>query len=312
MAGNKNDKYELVEAVGKGGLGKVFRARERASGKQVALKVMHQSTANQAHLVGIFQKEMMLLNSFEHPNWVRLVDFSAEAPYYYLATEFVEGVSLKELLSRCGKIPPLVACAIAIQIAQALDYLHLRDFIHADLSLSNILVRNDGRVLVTDLGLVSDSQSESYKEESVGTAGYYSPEHVSLQPVVAQSDIYSLGLVWFELITGNKAILLARASDSAEQILKSMKRLKVKNLPIEEAMLKRMCEQLARALLDWKQSSRLANAEEAVHAFEHILTSFNIYGVEACVEQFLGHLGQVAKVSERPWQNIYLGFDFSN
>ena len=81
----------------------------------------------------------------------------------------------------------MVATSIVLQVAQALDYLHLRDFVHADLSAGNILIREDGRVLVTDLGLVIDSQIDSYKEECVGTAGYYSPEHVSSQPVVAQS-----------------------------------------------------------------------------------------------------------------------------
>ena len=111
-------------------------------------------------------------------------------------------------------------------------------------------------------------------------------------------------------MTGKKAVLIAKSSEQRNKILKSMKRLKIKNLPIQDAMLKRMCEQLSRLLLEWRLSHRLSTAESAVQAFEHILVSGNIFGAEACVEQFLGHLGVATKVSKRPWQDIYFGYSF--
>lgn len=299
--------YQLEEQVGQGGLGTVFRAKKRDTGCTVAIKLLNPELEADQELVGIFQKEMMMLSKLSHPNWVELLDYCAEPPNYYLATEFVDGWSVHCLLNHFGRLPPLVAASICIQLIAALDHIHLLDLVHADLSAANILIRKDGRVLVTDLGLASDVSCDRYRYEVVGTAGYYSPEHVTTTAIGPQSDLYCVGLLFYEMLVGQKAIVSAKSVDRLKEIAQSMKLINFDAIRCSDAKLELVCRRFASLMLQWRLNQRIKGSEEAFLALRQILLLFGITDPEACIRQFLGDADLVEGSFLGPVQDIYFG-----
>ena len=180
--------YMLQEKIGEGGLGEVYKGYRISDGTVVAIKKLHKHLENDPRFVGILQHEMIIASKIDHPNLLKMTDFNAEAPHVYFVTDFIDGWALKGLLQKCGRLPPLVVLCIAYEIIRGLDYLHLRDMIHADLSSGNILLSKEGQVIISDYGLVSDLPTDRFKNELVGTPGYYSPEHVTDQNIGPHSD----------------------------------------------------------------------------------------------------------------------------
>ncbi|MFW7380708.1 MAG: serine/threonine protein kinase [Oligoflexus sp.] len=302
-----NIQYQLQEQVGRGGLGQVYRATQKATGQTVAVKVLNPEVQSDHELIGIFQKEMMMLMKLSHPNLVGLVDYCSEPPAYFLATDFVDGLSIHDMLQKFWRLPPLVAASICIQVFAALDHIHLRDLIHADLSAGNILIRKDGRVLVTDLGLASDVLCDRYRYEIVGTAGYYSPEHVIAAPIGPQSDLYCVGLLFFEMLTGRKAILPAKSTEKSREIAESMRQINFEDIRCLDHKLEEVCRKLATLMLQWKLSQRVRDSEDAFCAFRQLLLMFGITDPESCIHQFLVDGQLVEQKPKHVYQDIYFG-----
>jgi serine/threonine-protein kinase len=280
-------RFKVAEEVGRGSLGQVYRAQDRQTGRDVAIKILNPELQADANMVGIFQKEMMLLQDLQHPNLVGLVDYCLDPPNYYLATEFIDGWSVRQWLEYFGRVPPLVAVAVGIQIVAALDHLHLRDLIHADLSAANIMIRKDGRVLVTDLGLASDVANDRYRYELVGTAGYYSPEHVTQNPIGPQSDLYCVGLLLFEMLTGRKAIYHARSADSQKDIVSSMKQPQLEMIRCADAKMESILRRLIQYFLQFRTPQRIRSAEEALHGLRRFLLLYGITDPQRALQRFM-------------------------
>jgi serine/threonine protein kinase len=198
-------RYELTHNTGGGGMATVYRATDLRLGRPVAIKVLHGHFANDPKALQRFQREAEFAAGLSaHPNIVSVYDVGREGALHYLVMEFVDGQTLKSLIAQRGKIPVEEALHIAREVAAALDFAHKYGFVHRDITPQNILITTDRVVKVTDFGIAhSVDASQLTKEGSVlGTAVYLAPEQARGKGSSPASDIYSLGIVLFEMLTG--------------------------------------------------------------------------------------------------------------
>ena len=199
-----DDRYEVVRKLGSGGMADVFLANDRLLGRQVALKILSTRFAGDEQFVERFRREASSAASLNHPNIVQIYDRGEAEGTYYIAMEYLEGRSLKEIILRYAPLSPDLVISVATQILEALRFAHRRDIIHRDIKPQNIIVESDGRVHVTDFGIARAGKVSTMTEAGsiLGTAHYLSPEQAQGQPVEAASDLYALGVVMYEMVTG--------------------------------------------------------------------------------------------------------------
>jgi len=197
--------YRIVSLLGEGGMGKVYEATERLSGRRVALKVLRPELARSEPVRRLFENEMTILAGLDHPNVVRCLACAEVEGELMMALELLPGRSLRDELRECGALDWLRAVAIISAIARGLGAAHEHEppIVHRDLKPENVMVLADGGVKVTDFGvakLLAALGTES--THSVGTLAYMSPEQIDAGPVDARSDLYALGVVFYELLAG--------------------------------------------------------------------------------------------------------------
>jgi eukaryotic-like serine/threonine-protein kinase len=297
--------YKVVEEVGVGGLGRVFRAIDERSGRTVAVKVLHDKFMNNRKFLGIFHRELLIMASLNHRHIVTFLDSHFEPPLCYIVTEFIEGWSGYSLYKKTGKMPPLVALSIVIDMLQGIDHLHLHNVIHSDLSAANYLVEKSGRVLVTDFGLSCKQEIEDYKNYMVGTPGYYSPEHISEQGIVPQTDLYCAGLILFELITGQKAVV---PSTDRHKTIALMKKINFGLIDCSEPKMQRLMQRLLEKALAFQVGKRFESADQMMFACYEILKRYGIRYARHAIKQYLVDKKIVKGPFTGQEQKIYTGF----
>ncbi len=197
-------RYELLAAVGQGGMSTVYRARRLEDGQLVAVKVLREPYAHDREFVERFQREALAAASLHHPNVVSVLDSGEDGGVRFLVLQYVEGEDLKSHLRRCGPLPPARAAAIAAAVCEALQYAHQQGIVHRDVKPQNILLTPAGEVKVTDFGIARALSSATITETGtvLGSVHYLSPEQAAGEPATAASDLYALGVVLFEMLTG--------------------------------------------------------------------------------------------------------------
>jgi beta-lactam-binding protein with PASTA domain len=197
-------RYLIERKLGSGGMADVYLAEDKELGRRVALKLLNERHANDEQFVERFRREAQSAAGLNHPNIVSIFDRGQAEGTYYIAMEYLEGRTLKELLVRNGPTPVPIAIDYARQMLGALAFAHRNGIVHRDIKPHNIVVRKDGRLKVTDFGIARSGASQMTEAGSiVGTAQYLSPEQARGAPVDARSDLYSLGIVLYEMLTGN-------------------------------------------------------------------------------------------------------------
>ena len=198
------DRYEILEQIGEGGMSYVYKARCRKLNRFVAVKVLKDSFKNNENIVSKFKKEATSIANLSNPNIVNVLDVGSTDGVNYIVMEYVEGKTLKDIIKEKKKIPYDIAITFAIKIARALDCAHKNNIIHRDIKPQNILVTRDGVVKVTDFG-IAKSMTEStisHTNSVLGSAHYFSPEQAKGSYVDYRTDLYSLGIVLYEMVTG--------------------------------------------------------------------------------------------------------------
>jgi serine/threonine-protein kinase len=200
-------RYELEERVGTGGMSAVYRAHDRLLERKVAIKILHARLGEDDEYVERFRREARAVAQLAHPHIVTVIDRGEEDDgRQYIVFEYVEGDDLKQLVSRTGPLPIDQVVDLGAEIASGLAYAHERGIVHRDVKPQNVLLNGDGRAKVTDFGIARSLDVERGVTQTgtvLGTSTYIAPEQASGQPVDDRSDVYSLGVVLFELLTGD-------------------------------------------------------------------------------------------------------------
>ncbi len=196
-------KYVILEEIGRGGMGAVYKARDIELDRIVAIKVLSPYLVGEPHLVQRFMREARLAANLDHPNIVAIYDIGGEGGYYYFVMKYLEGRPLKEMIAQRGPLPLDEVVQLVRQLASALDYAHQQNLVHRDVKPGNVIVGPDGHATLTDFGLakVVESMKLTASGETIGTLEYMAPEQARGETSPA-SDIYSLGVMTYEMLTG--------------------------------------------------------------------------------------------------------------
>ncbi|MDY6794834.1 MAG: Stk1 family PASTA domain-containing Ser/Thr kinase [Actinomycetota bacterium] len=199
-----NQRYRLKERIGSGGMADVFVADDLLLGREVAVKVLHPQYASDSSFIQRFRHEAQAAANLNHPNIVSIYDWGNEGDLYYIVMEYVEGRNLKEILTSEGRFLPERAAEIAAEICAALQFAHRHNLVHRDIKPHNVVVTNMGQVKVMDFGIARAGTGEGITQTGMvmGTPQYISPEQAQGLAVDGRSDIYSLGVVLYEMLTG--------------------------------------------------------------------------------------------------------------
>ena len=199
-------RYELEEVVGHGGMSSVYRAHDSLLERYVALKILHEQYNEDDDFVERFKREARSVAQLQHPSIVTVIDRGEEEGRQYIVFEYIDGENLKEFVVRKGRLEVREALEIAIDIARALAFAHEHGLIHRDVKPQNVLLNGDGRAKVTDFGIARSLDVDSGVTQTgtvLGTSNYIAPEQASGRPVDVHTDVYSLGVVLYELLTGD-------------------------------------------------------------------------------------------------------------
>ncbi|MBR1930780.1 MAG: Stk1 family PASTA domain-containing Ser/Thr kinase [Lachnospiraceae bacterium] len=196
------DRYEILEKIGTGGMSDVYKAKDHKLNRFVAVKVLKQEFSENANFVSKFRIEAQAAAGLMHPNIVNVYDVGEESGIYYIVMELVEGITLKKYIEKKARLSYKEAVTIAIQVSMGIDAAHKNHIIHRDIKPQNIIISRDGKVKVTDFGIAKAATSNTITSNVMGSVHYTSPEQARGGYSDEKSDIYSLGVTLFEMLTG--------------------------------------------------------------------------------------------------------------
>lgn len=200
-----DNRYKVIEKIGVGGMADVYRGYDELLGRTVAIKILHANFASDEGFVGRFKREAQNAGRLSHPNIVNMYDVGYDQGYHYIVMEYVEGQTLKEYIQERGKLSVDEAVKFAVAIAEGLEHAHAMGIVHCDIKPHNMLITKSGRLKVTDFGIARAMNSQNtmmYTNSVMGSAHYLSPEQASGKAIDGSTDIYSLGVVLYEMLTG--------------------------------------------------------------------------------------------------------------
>ena len=217
-----NDRYEIIKSIGEGGMANVYLAYDTILDRRVAVKVLRGDLSNDEKFVRRFQREALSASSLSHPNIVEMYDVGEDNGIYYIIMEYIEGKTLKQLIKKRGALTLSEAIDIMLQITDGISEAHNSYIIHRDLKPQNIMIKEDGSIKITDFGIAMALNSTQLTQTNsvMGSVHYLPPEQASGKGSTIRSDIYSMGILFYELLTGN---LPFRGDNAVEIALKQMR-----------------------------------------------------------------------------------------
>ena len=287
--GTRLGPYEIVSPLGAGGMGEVYRAKDSRLGRDVAIKVLPERFANDAEAMARFEREARAVAGLSHPNILALHDAGQHEGVSFAVMELLEGETLRDELQE-GRIPPRKAADYARQIADGLAAAHEKGVVHRDLKPENLFVTRDGRVKILDFGLArltpftdaTDTHSPTAAVGTepgavLGTVGYMSPEQVRGKPADARSDIFALGAVLYEMLTGRRAFGRETAAESMTAILRE----EPEEMADSGGRISAALDHIVRRCLEKKPEQRFQSARDLAFAISEAGGSSSVSGTAA-------------------------------
>ena len=262
-----SDRYEIIEKVGTGGMADVYKAMDRRLNRFVAIKVLKQEFSTDTKFVTKFRAEAQSVAGLSHSNIVGVYDVGDEDGLHYIVMELVEGITLKKYIERKGRLDIREALGISIQIAQGLEAAHDNHIIHRDIKPQNIIISKEGKVKVTDFGIAKAASSNTITSNAMGSVHYISPEQARGGFSDEKSDIYSLGITMYEMLsgsvpfTGERTVAVALAHIQEEAI--PLKQLQ-SDIPNSVEMIVSKCMQKKPEMRYLNVTSLIDNLKQAV------------------------------------------------
>ncbi len=217
-----NDRYEIIRSIGEGGMANVYLGYDIILDRNVAIKILRGDLSNDEKFVRRFQREALSASSLAHPNIVEMYDVGEDDEIYYIVMEYVEGKTLKQLLKKRGSLTLSEAIDIMLQLTDGMTHAHDSYIIHRDLKPQNIMIKDDGQIKITDFGIAMALNATQLTQTNsvMGSVHYLPPEQASGKGCTIKSDIYSMGIIFYELLTGS---LPFRGDNAVEIALKHMR-----------------------------------------------------------------------------------------
>ena len=256
------NRYEIIEKIGGGGMSNVYKAKCNVLNRYVAIKILRDELTQDSEFVEKFKQESLSAASLTHPNIVNIYDTGIEDDIYYIVMEYVKGETLKNYIKRMTRLSEEEAVKISRQVAEALRHAHLNNIVHRDIKPHNILLTEDGTAKVTDFGIARASTSSTINNTSnvIGSVHYFSPEQARGGYVDEKSDIYSLGIVMYEMVTGTLPF------DADNHISVAMKQIREKPVPpskrVKNVNISKNYEDIIMKCLEKHQSFRFQNIDD--------------------------------------------------
>lgn len=266
-----NGRFRLLQQQGSGGMAVIYRAQDLSLGRIVAVKILRPTLTSDPAFLARFRQEARSVANFTHPNIVTIHDFSNDGPTYYIVMEFVEGQDLKRIIKSDGRLPLDRVLALAIQICDGIGFAHRAGWVHADIKPQNILVNKDDLVKVTDFG-IAQALTNAQQGEKVsvvwGSPHYFAPEQARGERPTTASDVYSIGIVLFEMLTGQlpftgsnqQELALAHIRDNVPMVTdynpdvpKALANVVYKTMSKEPSARYRVADQLGQILRTFKE-----------------------------------------------------------
>ena len=257
-------RYQIIERLGSGGMADVYCARDAQLGRKVALKLLYRRYAQDHEFVERFRREASAAAGLQHPNVVGVYDRGEWDGTYYIAMEYLDGQTLKDLV-RAGPLDPVAAIDIVVQVLKAARFAHSRGIIHRDLKPQNVIVDSEHRAKVTDFGIARAGASDMTETGSImGTAQYLSPEQAQGHAVSAASDLYAIGIILFELLTGRVPF------DGDSAVTVALKQVSEAPVPpsVERPGIPPQLDAIVLHAMEKDPSRRFADADEFIAALE--------------------------------------------
>ena len=289
------NRYEVLEKIGNGGMATVYRAKDKTLGRNVAIKVLKEEYANDQEFIKRFQIEAQSAASLSHPNIVSIYDVSNDQDIHYIVMEYIEGKTLKDVIKNEGKLDWKESAEIASQIASGLSVAHKNHIIHRDIKPHNIIITKDDLAKITDFGIAKAATSSTINanSSSMGSVHYFSPEHARGGYTDEKSDIYSLGIVLYEMVTGK----LPFDGDSPVSIaMKHLKETPIAPIELAPSMPMGLNDIILKAMQK-EVSSRYSSAHEMYNDLQKLLKDPNIKNVGLFGESDMGTTQKIPKVS---------------
>ena len=250
-----NNRYEIIRTIGEGGMANVYLGYDTILDRNVAIKVLRGDLSSDEKFVRRFQREALSASSLSHPNIVEVYDVGEDNGLYYIVMEYIDGKTLKQLLKKRGSLTLSEAIDIMLQITDGMAHAHDSYIVHRDLKPQNIMIKDDGQIKITDFGIAMALNATQLTQTNsvMGSVHYLPPEQAAGKGCTIQSDIYSMGIIFYELLTGE----LPFKGDSAVEIaLKQMK----DPLPDVHKMNKDIPQSIENIILKARNVSRFINS----------------------------------------------------
>ncbi len=292
-AGMRIGDYTIDEEIGAGGMSVVYRSHQASLGRSVAVKILRAEIAAQPHLVERFEREAQSLAALQHENILHIYEYRVDGEVPFMVTEFVEGVDLYDVLDRHQQLPVDVAAVVTSQVARALDYAHSRGVIHRDVKPANIMFTAQGGIKLMDFGIArqADSPDLTAAGAGVGTPAYMSPEQILCEKLDGRTDLWSLGVALYQMVTGQKPFL----QDDNRSVLHKIRSDKPTPPRQLNSAVPRPLERIILRCLEKRPADRYPVAQQLALALERFVAARVAMGHQAQLLYYLQGAGEFSE-----------------